>query len=302
MPFRALFRRLMPVAALALCAAPAYAQSDFDKVQIKTTPLAEGVYMLEGAGGNIGVSVGADGVILIDDQFAPLSAKIQAAVKKLGDQPVRFVINTHWHGDHTGGNENFARSGAWIIAQDNVRTRMSEDQFNRLLDRKTPASPADALPVITFSDNMNFHLNDQDIHVFHVEHAHTDGDVIVHFENRNVIHMGDCFWNGGYPLIDVSAGGSLHGMIRAAESGLLLADGTTKIVPGHGPLGNREDLRAFRDMLAEVERRIQPLVVAGETLDQIVKDRPLADLDAKWGGAFLTPERFLQEVVDDLSR
>jgi len=302
MPFRCPLRAFVPLALAVALAGPAGAQTDFDKVQVTSTMLADGVYMLEGAGGTIGMSVGEDGVILIDDQYGPLSDKILYAVRQVTDRPIRFVINTHWHGDHTGGNENFAKSGAWIVAQDNVRTRMSTEQFNRMWQRKIPASPEDALPVITFSDNMDFHLNGQDIHIFHVEHAHTDGDAIVHFENRNVIHMGDCFWNGFYPLIDVGAGGTLHGMIQAANTALLIADGSTKLVCGHGPVGSRDDLRAYRDMLMEVERRIQPLVTAGQSVDEIVRAKPLADLDPKWGGGFMTPERFLQVVVDDLSR
>jgi cyclase len=280
---------------------PAFAQNDFSKVQIKATSLAPGTYMLEGAGGNIGVSVGEDGVIVIDDQFAPLSDKIKFAIAQITDKPVLFLINTHWHGDHTGGNENFAKDGAWIVAQDNVRTRMSAEQFNKTFNRTTPPSPEKALPVVTFSQNIDFHLNGQDIHVFHVENAHTDGDAIVQFKDRNVVHMGDCFWNGIYPIIDVSSGGSLRGMIRAVSDALLLVDGTTKIIPGHGPLGNREDLRAFRDMLMEVERRVQPMVAAGQSVDDIVRARPLADLDPKWGGA-VKPETFLQLVVEDLSR
>jgi glyoxylase-like metal-dependent hydrolase (beta-lactamase superfamily II) len=302
MPDRFLRRPLVTLLLAVCCSAPAFAQSNLDKVTIQSTRLAEGVYMLEGAGGNIGASVGEDGVILIDDQFAPLTDKIVFAVRQVTDRPVRFVINTHWHGDHTGGNENFANRGAWIVAHDNVRTRMSSEQFNRIWKQAIPASPRGALPVVTFSDNMNFHVNGQDIHVFHVEKAHTDGDAIVHFENRNVIHMGDCFWNGYYPLIDVGAGGSVRGMIRAASAGLLLADGTTKIIPGHGAVGNREDLRAFRDMLIEVEKRIQALVIEGKTADEIARARPLADLDPKWGSGFMKPDMFLQVVVDDLTR
>jgi glyoxylase-like metal-dependent hydrolase (beta-lactamase superfamily II) len=240
--------------------------------------------------------------LVVDDQFAPLAPKIRAAIDGLGAGAPTFVINTHWHGDHVGGNAAFATGGAWIVAHDNVRTRMSTEQFNRLWKETTPPSPEDAWPVITFSDNMDFHVNGQDLHVFHVEKAHTDGDAIIHFENRNVIHMGDCFWNGYYPLIDVGAGGSIRGMIRAANTGLLLADGTTKIVPGHGAVGNREDLRTFRDMLVEVEKRVQALVTAGQTPDQIAQAKPLADLDARWGGGFMKPAMFLQVVVDDLGR
>jgi glyoxylase-like metal-dependent hydrolase (beta-lactamase superfamily II) len=288
---------------VAVCAAaPALAQLDASKIEIRTTPLANGVYMLAGAGGNIGMSVGDHGVILIDDQYAPLTDKIKFAIAQVTERPVLFVINTHWHADHTGGNEKLAGDGALIVAHDNVRTRMGADQFSEVLNRTVPARPAGALPVVTFSENMSFHLNGQDIRIFHVENAHTDADAIVHFRDRNVIHMGDCFWSESYPLIDSAGGGSLRGMIRAANEGLALADGTTKIIPGHGRIGNREDLRAYRDMLLDVQRRVEPLVVAGRTADEIARARPLADLDAKWGGGFMTPERFLAVVVADLSR
>jgi len=293
---------LTSAAAAVALAVPALAQTDFGKVRVKSTELAPGVHVLEGAGGNVGVSAGEDGLILIDDQYAPLTDKILFAVRQFSDQPIRFVINTHFHGDHTGGNEHLGGQGAWIVAHDNVRTRMSAEQFSRLFNRKTPPGPEGGWPVVTFSDNMNFHLNGHEIHVFHVENAHTDGDAIVHFRNRNVIHMGDCFWNGNYPLIDVGSGGSIRGLIRAADAVLLLADGATRIVPGHGAVGGREELRAYRDMLVEVESRIQPLVTAGQTVDEIARAKPLADLDAKWGGgSFMTPERFLQAVVDDLA-
>lgn len=302
MPIRRPLRVSVPVLVALALAAPALAQTDFGKVQIRATELAPGVHALEGAGGTIGVSAGEDGVILIDDQYAPLTDKILFAVRQISDQPIRFVINTHFHGDHTGGNENFGGMGAWLVAHDNVRTRMSTEQFNRLFNRRTPPSPAGAWPVVTFSDNMQFFLNDHEIHVFHVENAHTDGDAIVHFRNRNVIHMGDCFWNGNYPFIDVGAGGSLRGLIRAADAALLLADGSTKIVPGHGAVGGRAELRAYRDMLAEALSRIEPLVVAGQTADEIARAKPMAEFDATWGGGFIDPDRFVQSVVDDLSR
>ena len=302
LPFRSASAWFCVLLVTCMGSAPAFAQNDFSKVQIKTTNLAPGTYMLEGGGGNIGVSVGEDGVIVIDDQFAPLSDKIKFAIAQITDKPVLFLINTHWHGDHTGGNENFAKDGAWIVAQDNVRTRMSAEQFNKTFNRTTPPSPEKALPVVTFSQNIDFHLNGQDIHVFHVENAHTDGDAIVQFQDRNVVHMGDCFWNGIYPIIDVSSGGSLRGMIRAVSDALLLVDGTTKIVPGHGPLGSREDLRAFRDMLMEVERRVQPMVAAGQSVDEIVRARPLADLDQNGAAVREAGDGSSRLVVEDLSR
>lgn len=286
------------VALSTLIALPAttLAQPDWDKFQVEATELAQGVYMLTGAGGQIGVSVGDDGVMLIDDQFGQLSDKIKFAIAQITDRPVVFVLNTHWHGDHTSGNENFAADGAWIMAHHNVRTRMSMDQVRTLLGRTDEAKPESAWPVLTFDSELDLHINDQDIHVFHVENAHTDGDAIVHFRNRNVIHAGDVFWNGAYPLIDTDTGGNARGMLRAVGEIMLLVDGSTKIVPGHGPVGNREDLRAFRDMLQTAIRRVEKLIAEGKTLQQAVDAKPMADYDEAWGGAFINPKKFIEMV------
>jgi glyoxylase-like metal-dependent hydrolase (beta-lactamase superfamily II) len=296
-------RNLIPALALALLvvASPVAAQHDFDEVEVKTHEVADGIAMLEGAGGNIGVSAGEDGVILIDDQYAPLTEKIQAAVRKISDRPIRFVINTHWHFDHTGGNENLGKAGAVIFAHDNVRKRMSVDQFISVLETEVPASPAGALPVVTFSDTVTFHLNGDTIHVVHVPPAHTDGDSFVHFREANVLHLGDLFFSGMYPFIDVSAGGSLDGMIAACDTALELTDGQTRIIPGHGPLSNRADLEAYRNMLAGVRDVVVPLVQAGKSLDEITEAAPLEPFNEKWGHGF-PPELFLTAVVADLSK
>ena len=233
------------------------AAQDFSKIEIKTEKLSDTLYMLIGAGGNIGVSVGADSVFVIDDQFAPMTPKIEAAIKKLTAKPVQFVLNTHWHFDHTGGNENFGKAGAIIMAHDNVRKRMSSEQFITFLRAKSPASPALALPVITFAQEMTMHLNGEEIFAFHVPNAHTDGDTIVHFRKNNVIHMGDTFFNGFYPFIDTSSGGTPEGMIATADKVLALSDDKTRIIPGHGPLSNKAELKVFRDMLATVSARAQ---------------------------------------------
>src|SRR5262249_43980082 len=206
--------------------------------------------MREGAGGNIGLCVGPEGVLVIDDQFAPLSDKIMAAIKAISDKPVRFLFNTHFHGDHTGGNENFAKAGVAIIAQDNARKRMTVEQYNAVFDRRTPPSPALALPIVTFNDSVTFHIGNEEITCFHVPNAHTDGDAIVYFPQDNVVHMGDCLFNGRYPILDVSAGGSSAGMIAAVERMLKVTNADTKFIPGHGPLATRKDVEAFRDMLA----------------------------------------------------
>ena len=288
-------------ALLVLASLPAAAQQDFSKVDIKTEKLAEGVWMLTGAGGNIGVSAGADGVFLVDDQYAPLTDKIKAAVAAISDKPIRFVLNTHWHGDHVGGNENLGKTGAVIVAQDNVRKRMSQEQFIKAFNSKVPSSPAAALPLVTFVDSISFHVNGDDVDAFHVPPAHTDGDAIVYFRKANVLHMGDTFFNGLYPFVDLSTGGSIAGMIGACDRGLSMGDASTKVIPGHGPSGNKADLKAFRDMLAASRDAVAPLVKAGKTLDDVKAAKPTAALDEKWGKGFLKPDVWVSIVYADLS-
>jgi len=295
--------RPIVVLAAVLVAAAAQAQTpDYSKVEIKAQHVAGSVYMLTGAGGNIGVSAGDDGVVLIDDQFAPLSDKIKAAVAAISSRPIRFLINTHWHGDHTGGNENFAKSGILIVAQENVRKRLSAGQVNELFDRTVPAAPAGALPVVTFTDAIAFHLNGDDADAVHVPPAHTDGDAYVHFRKADVVHTGDLFFNGTYPVIDVPSGGSFAGLIAAADRLLQVIGPDTKLIPGHGPLGTPADLRAYRDMLAQVRERVAPMVKAGKTADEVIAAKPTADLDAKWGQGYMTPARFLRAVHMSLLR
>jgi cyclase len=267
------------------------AEPDFSKVEIVTTPLADGLAMLVGQGGNIVVSTGDDGPVIVDDQFAPLVPKIEAAVRKLQDAPVRFVINTHHHADHTGGNEPLGKAGALIVAQENVRRRLSTEQFSRLLNRTTPAAPPEALPVVTFDDGVTLHWNGETIRVEHVAPAHTDGDSHVWFERGNVLHMGDTFINGRYPLVDVESGGELDGLIASAAGVLARVDASTKIVPGHGPLATRADLQRFHDMLVDVRGRIAAGIASGATMDAFIATKPLADLDATWGGGFLTADQ-----------
>ncbi len=289
--------RLIPsclaVALLLLPVRPTSAQQDFSKTEITATRLGEGVHVLFGAGGNIGVSTGKDGVFLIDDQYAPLTARIRAAVAKISDKPIRFVLNTHWHGDHTGGNENLGGAGAIIVAHENVRKRMSVEQFMEAFGQKVPPSPEAALPVVTYAESVSFHLNGDEIHCFHLPPAHTDGDSVVHFKKANVIHMGDLFFNGLYPFIDAGTGGSLEGMIGSADRILSLANDSTQIIPGHGPMAKKADLKVFRDMLAGVRDKMKPLVMAGKTLSEVQAAKPTQAFDPAWGKGFLSPEQFV---------
>ncbi len=288
--------------ALGLFSAGVVAQQDYSKVTIKTTKLGENVYMMTGAGGNLGVSVGEDGVFLIDDQFAPLTKKIQEAIGKLSKKPIRFVINTHWHFDHTGGNENLGKAGSIIVAHDNVRQRMSTDQFIKAFNKKVPATAKVGLPSVTFSETTTFHLNNDTIAVSHVPTAHTDGDSFIHFKKANVIHSGDMFFNGLYPFIDTSSKGSIEGMIKGAETMLALADDKTKIIPGHGPLADKAALIKYRDMLKEVSGSVKALVDQGKSRDETIAAKPTAKLDAEWGKGFLKPDVFVGIVYDSLKK
>jgi len=283
-----------------LLASPVRAQQDFSSVRIEPEKVADGIYVLKGAGGNIGLSVGEDGAFMIDDQFAPLSEKILAAVKAITAEPLRFVVNTHWHGDHTGGNESMGKAGALLVAHENVRRRMSAEQFNATFDRTTPPSPPGALPVVTFTDALTFHWNGQTIRVFHVDPAHTDGDSIIHFVEADVLHMGDLFFNGSYPYIDVSSGGRIGGVVSAAERVLKAAGDRTRLIPGHGPVGTKADLEAYRDVVATVGDRVAALKAQGRSREEVVAAKPTAELDAKWGQGFMKPDVWVGLVYDSV--
>ncbi|MDX1642920.1 MAG: MBL fold metallo-hydrolase [Thermoanaerobaculia bacterium] len=259
--------------------------TDFDAVEIEVTTLADGVHMLVGAGGNVGISTGGDGAVLIDDQFAPLTERILAAVAELGGATPRFVLNTHWHFDHTGGNENLGRAGVVILAHENVRRRMSVEQVMEAFGRTIPASPPVALPSLTFTESTTLHWNGQTLRAFHVPAAHTDGDTIVHFVEADVVHMGDVFFNRSYPFIDVGSGGSLDGVIAAVERALELCGEATRIIPGHGPLADRADLERYLEMLRTVRRRVAEKVEMGWSREKILASDATADLDADWGGS-----------------
>jgi cyclase len=280
-------------------AAPAFAQDDMSDVQIKTQPLVPGVAVLFGAGGNIGVSYGPDGTILIDDQFAPLTEKIQTAVTGLGAQPVKFLINTHWHGDHSGGNENLGKAGAVIMAHDNVRIRMSKP-FTGFDGKENPASPAAALPVVTYADGLKLHLNGEEVRVISMPPAHTDGDSIVHWTKSNVVHMGDLFFNGmSFPFIDRKSGGDVRGVIAAADKVLTMVDDQTKIIPGHGEVATKADLQKYRDMLVTIVGKVEAGIRAGKTLDQIKATRPADGYGVKADG-FITADAFVETVYGQI--
>jgi glyoxylase-like metal-dependent hydrolase (beta-lactamase superfamily II) len=292
-------RTLILAAAFITATAPAFGQQDFSKVEVKAEQLAPGVAVLFGAGGNIGVSYGEDGTVLIDDQFAPLTPKIQKAVSDLGATPVKFLINTHWHGDHTGGNESFGKAGALIMAHDNVRLRMATDQKTRFGDVK--ASPKVALPVVTYADGLKLHLNGEEVRVVSVDPAHTDGDSIVHWTRSNVIHMGDLFFHKmTYPFVDRGSGGSVRGVIAAADKALAMANDTTKIIPGHGPVATKADLAAYHRMLSEIVAKVDAGVKAKKSLEQIKAARPADGYDVKADG-FITADGFVETVYGELT-
>jgi glyoxylase-like metal-dependent hydrolase (beta-lactamase superfamily II) len=297
----ALHARLAALLVCLLVSLQTYAQ-DFDTVEIRTTELANGIYMLEGAGGNIGVSVGPDGVFLIDDQYAPLSEKIRAALAELDEGPIRFLLNTHVHGDHIGGNENFGQGGTVILAHENVRRRMSVAQFATYLDREVPAAPPAALPVVTFEDGVTLHFNGQAVHITHLPSAHTDGDSIVHFPDSDVLHMGDVLFSATYPFVDLESGGTVEGTIAGVERGLEIAGENTKIIAGHGPLIGRTELEAYRSMLVTVRDLALWAIAGGQSVDQLIASDPLEELNPRWaGGDPALAERTIRAFYTDLS-
>lgn len=272
----------------------------FSKIEVGATPLRGSTYLLTGAGGNIVASVGADGAFLIDDQFAPLADKIRAQLESLGKGSVRFVMNTHWHGDHTGGNESFGRGGTVIVAHENVRKRMSSEQFIEALNEKVPPSPEAALPVVTFTGGVSLHFNGDTATAVHVAKAHTDGDALVKFTQANVLHMGDTFFHQAYPFIDVSSGGSIDGLIAAIDTGLSLCDADTIVIPGHGPRTDRAGLQAYRALLATSRAAVAALKAAGKTEEETIVAKPTAATDETLGKGFIKPDGFVRFIYQTL--
>jgi glyoxylase-like metal-dependent hydrolase (beta-lactamase superfamily II) len=292
-------RRLSVCALLAVCfaAAHAHAQQDFSKVQMKATKVSGNIYMLEGAGGNIGVSAGADGILIVDDQFAPLADKIRAALKEINPGQLRFVLNTHYHGDHTGGNPIFGKE-ATIVAHDNVRGRLATEQTVR--GQKVPAAPKEALPVITFNQSVSIHFNGEEIRVVHFPSGHTDGDSIMFFTASNVIHMGDHFFAGRFPFVDLEHGGTVEGLTKNIEAVIARVPADVKIIPGHGPLSTLDDLKLYRRMLAETTAHVRKGMAAGQTLGQL----KAAGLPAEWktwGGGFINTGAWIETIFNSLS-
>lgn len=291
-------RKLAVLFGLSACALFASAQDDrFDKVEIKVHPVADSVYMLEGAGGNIGVSVGDDGIVIIDDQFAPLAPKIKAALKGISDKPVRFVINTHWHGDHVGGNAQFGTAST-IIAQENVRKRMQEGI--KVPDREVKPYAKEALPIITFNDRATVHLNGEDIRAIHAARGHTDGDSIIYFMKSNVIHMGDDFVTYGFPFIDLESGGSVQGIVSAVEKVINTAPADAKIIPGHGQISAVADMKPFVQMIKDTRAKVEAGIKQGKTLDQLKQEKVLAGYE-KWSGDFVNTDKWIETLYHDLT-
>jgi glyoxylase-like metal-dependent hydrolase (beta-lactamase superfamily II) len=278
---------------LGVCGTAAAQMPDLDALEFTTTDLGHGIYMLRGFGGNIGVSIGDDGVFVIDDDIAPLTPKVIAAIGALTDRPVDFLINTHWHSDHTGANQALAVGGAVIVAHDNVRVRMAADGPKQ--------SPKDALPVITFSDNVTFHFNGLEIFASHPANAHTDGDAVIQFIGLDIIHSGDIMFNGLFPFIDLDSGGSIDGYITALEALEQMVGPDTVIISGHGPIANKADVNAKLAMLKDSRDIVSKLIEEGMTLEQVKAAEPLAKFHADWDWSFITTERMTETFYRGLT-
>ena len=282
-----------------LFAVTASAQTDFTKVQMKATKVAGNVYMLEGAGGNIGVSVGDDGLLIVDDQFAPLADKIRAALKGIADKKLHFILNTHWHGDHTGGNVAFGPE-ATIIAHDNVRKRLSTEQKSTVFNSTTPPSPKEALPVITFDQSLTVHFNGEEIRAIHYPKGHTDGDSVIFFSTSNVVHLGDDFFAGRFPFVDLESGGSVEGLIKNIGEIIAKIPAGAKLIPGHGPISTVDDLKSYHRMLQQTTEIVRGKISAGKTLDQI-KTEGLPAEWAPWGAGFIKTDRWVETIYKSLT-
>lgn len=275
---------------------------DFDKDPVKIERIADNLHVIFGPGGNIAVLTDANGALLVDCGVPSRSADVIRAVKKLTPKPIHTLINTHWHDDHTGGNVALGKAGARIIAQANTRKRLSTDQVVEFMGMKSPAHPSIALPSVTFEDNATVYAANQEIALSHVDPAHTDTDIIVFFKEMNVLHAGDLLFNGFYPFIDYSSGGWIGGMVAASNRILSEANAQTRIIPGHGPLGTKDDVQRFRDMLDAVQTNIEPMVTAGKSVDEVIAAKPTAEYDAKWGGFLFNGDQFTRLVYTGIAK
>lgn len=291
--------KLFPTLLLLVAASVVHAQTDWSKVEVTATKVAGNVHMLQGAGGNIGVSVGPDGILIVDDQFAPLADKIKAALKTLGEGKLKFVLNTHWHGDHTGGNVVFGPE-APIIAHDNVRKRLSTEQRSEFFNRTTPASPKEALPVITFGHSLSVHFNGEEIRVIHFPHGHTDGDSVIFFDNSNVVHMGDNFFAGRFPFVDLDSGGSVEGLAKNIGEIIKKLPANVKIIPGHGPISSLDDLKLYHRMLVETIEVVRQKKAAGKTIEQIKAEGFPVEWK-EWGTGFIKTDAWIQIIHRSLT-
>jgi cyclase len=285
---------------LLLCTLSAGLAAQDGPPALTTTALTDNLSVIAGAGGNVAVFAGDDGVFVIDNGMPYTVGPLSEAIVAAGGAEPRMIFNTHWHFDHAGGNEYYGEQGAVIVAHDNVRKRMSVAAFSKFTNSEVPASPYAALPKVTFTTSATFHLNGDTVIATHVPLAHTDGDAMLRFANADVVHLGDLFFNGLYPVIDVSAGGSIRGMIEAVDAILPTLDASTRIIPGHGPLATSADLEVFRAMLATVERRVQSLIDEGKTREEVVAIRPSINFDDQWAWEFMPPDRWIGIVYDSM--
>src|SRR5687768_77189 len=293
--------KLVLLVLLVLIAVPVKAQQpDYSQVQIKATKVAGNVYMLEGAGGNIGVSVGADGILIVDDQFAPLAEKIKASLQSLNPGKLRFILNTHFHGDHTGGNVAFGPEGT-IIAHDNVRKRLSTDQYSSIFKMTTKASPKEALPVITFNHSLTVHFNGEEIRAIHFPQGHTDGDSVIFFTASNVVHLGDDFFAGRFPFVDLGSGGTVEGLARNIGEILGKLPPGVKLIPGHGPISTADDLKLYHRMLVETTDIVRKKMAAGKTLAEI-KAEGFPEEWKSWGTGFIKTDAWIETIHTSLSK
>jgi cyclase len=292
-------RTLLAIIGMLICSL-SFSQSNFDTVKIVPHRLSDHLYFLTGAGGNIGVLVGTDGTLMVDDQFAPLSNRINGAIKTLDPGDIRFVLNTHIHGDHSGGNENFARMGSTVIAQDNVLKRMSTSTVNSKTKEVTPPRDSAAWPVVTFPNSMSIHLNGEDIELIHLGPAHTDGDVAIWFKKANVFHLGDMFVTYGYPYIDYEGGGSISGFVSNLDKLLALMNDKTRVIPGHGPLCSKTDVQKFRDTLADIRDQILVALRKGKQASEVSGLEIATKYDAAWGKGFMKGKDFVFQAAENL--